>query len=73
MKIFVKVKPNSKTEGVRKVDPAHFEIRTKSPSREGKANAAAIDALARHLHIPKSRIKILTGTKSKQKVFEVSC
>lgn len=71
MRIFVKVKPNSKTEGVRKIDPAHFEVRTKSPPREGKANTAAIDALACHLRIPKSRIKILAGAKSKQKVFEI--
>ncbi len=71
MKIFVKVKPNSKTQSVKKIDPAHFEVRTKSPPREGKANAAAIDALARHLHVSKSQIKILAGAKSKQKVFEI--
>ncbi len=72
MKIFVKVKPNSKTESVKKLDPAHFEVRTKSPPREGKANSAAIDALARHLHISKSQIKIFSGARSKQKVFEIS-
>jgi len=89
MKIFVKVKPNSKTESVKKidpergregsqrvsasygVDPAHFEIRTKSTPREGKANAAVISALARHLGISKSQIKILAGAKSKQKIFEI--
>ncbi len=71
MKIFVKVRPNSKTQSVKKIDPIHFEVRTKSPPREGKANAAVINALARHLHIPKSQIKILAGAKSKQKVFEI--
>ncbi len=71
MKIFVKVKPNSKTEGVKKIDPTHFEVRVKTPPIEGKANAAAISALARHLGIPRSRIKILAGAKSKQKVFEI--
>lgn len=71
MKIFIKVKPNSKTESVKRTDPAHFEVRTKSPPHEGKANASAINALARHLHIPKSRIKILAGARSKQKIFEI--
>jgi hypothetical protein len=71
MKIFVKVKPNSKTESVKRTDPAHFEVRTKSPPREGKANTAVINALARHLNIPKSRIKILAGAKSRQKIFEI--
>ncbi len=71
MKIFVKVKPNSKKESVKRIDPAHFEIWVKAPPAEGKANAAAINLLARHFDIPKSRIKIVTGAKSKQKVFEI--
>lgn len=72
MKIFIRVKPNSKKDSVRRIDVAHFEIQTKSPPREGKANAAAVTALAHHLGIPKSRIKILAGAKSKQKVFEIA-
>jgi uncharacterized protein YggU (UPF0235/DUF167 family) len=71
MKIFVKVKPNSKIEKVKEIDSTHFEIFTKFPPREGKANAAAIDALARHFNISKSRIKIIFGAKSKQKIFEI--
>ena len=71
VKIFVKVKPNSKTEGIKETGPAHFEVRVKTPPVEGKANAAAINALARHLGVPKSHIKILAGAKSKQKVFEI--
>jgi len=71
MKIFVKVKPNSKIERFKEIDPINFEIFTRLPPREGKANAAAIDALARHFNISKSRIKILAGAKSKQKIFEI--
>jgi uncharacterized protein YggU (UPF0235/DUF167 family) len=71
VKIFAKIKPGSKNESVRKIDAAHFEIHVKAPAREGKANAAAISALARHLNVPKSKIKLLAGAKSKQKVFGV--
>jgi hypothetical protein len=71
LKIFAKVKPNSKKEGVKQIDSAHFEIRVKAPPAEGKANAAAINSLARHLNVPKTRIKIAAGAKSKQKVFEI--
>ena len=71
MKVFVRVKPNSKTESIKRMNSAHFEVRTKSPPREGKANAATINALARHLHIPKSQIKIFAGARSKQKIFEI--
>lgn len=72
MKIFVKVKPNSKRDGIERMDATHFEIRTKSPPKEGRANIAAVDALARHLGIPRSKITILAGVRSKQKVFEIS-
>jgi len=71
VKIFAKVKPNSKNEAVKKIDAAHFEISVKSPAREGKANTAAISALARHLNVPKPKIKLLSGAKSKQKVFDI--
>ncbi|RJP43624.1 DUF167 domain-containing protein [Candidatus Parcubacteria bacterium] len=72
MKVFVTVKPNSKKDSVEELDTSHFKIQTKSPPRDGKANSAAISALARHLGVPKSRIEIIAGAKSKQKVFEVA-
>ena len=72
MKIFAKVKPNSKKDEIKKLDDTHFEIRVTAQAREGKANAAAIKALSNYLGIPPSRIKIHTGAKSKQKIFEVS-
>jgi len=71
VKIFVKVKPRSKKDGVLKIDTAHFEVRTTSPSREGRANASVIEALARRLGVPKSKIEIIAGSKSRQKVFEI--
>ena len=71
MKLFVKVKPNSKKEGVRKMDATHFEVLVHSPPLDGKANMAVIAALARHLKVPKSNIRITAGAKSKQKIFEV--
>jgi len=72
MKIFVKVKPNSKKEEVKQIDSTHFEVRVKSAPKEGKANMAVIKSLAEYLDIPKSRIKIISGKKSKHKIMEVS-
>jgi len=72
MKIFVRVKPNSKTESVKRINADHFEVCTKAPPREGKANSAAMRNLAQYLGVPKSRINILAGAKSRQKVFFVS-
>lgn len=72
MKIFVKVKPNSKKDGVQKIDADRFSVLTKSPPREGRANIAVIEALSQYFDIPRSRIKILAGAKSKQKHLRLS-
>ncbi|TSC67730.1 MAG: hypothetical protein G01um101466_652 [Parcubacteria group bacterium Gr01-1014_66] len=71
MKIFVTLKPNSRKEVIERIDATHFKIHTKSPPREGRANAMAIHALAYYLDIPKSRIKICAGAKLKQKILEI--
>jgi hypothetical protein len=70
-KIFVKVKPNSKTEEVRHIDETHFEVRVKEPPTEGRANRAVVKALADYLRIPTSRIGIKSGLSSRTKVLEI--
>ena len=72
MKIFVSVKPNARKDSVERIDATHFAVRTKSPPREGKANAAVVKAVAGNLGVSASSIKLLAGAKSKQKVFGVS-
>jgi uncharacterized protein YggU (UPF0235/DUF167 family) len=46
MKIQVKVKPNSKTQEVSQ-EGSSFAVKVKEPAREGKANLAVIELLAR--------------------------
>lgn len=71
MKIFAKVKPNSKKEEIKRIDSSHFEIRVRAAARENKANVAAISALAKFLSIAKSRLKIISGEKIRQKVLKI--
>jgi uncharacterized protein (TIGR00251 family) len=71
MKIQVKVKPNSKTEEVSQ-EGDRFVIKVKEPPREGKANQAVIKLLAEHFGAPRSRVRILSGFKSRNKVVEVA-
>ena len=70
MKIQVKVKPNSKTEEVSQ-EGNSFIIKVKEPPKEGKANQAVIKLLAGHFGVPQSRVRILSGFKSKNKIIEV--
>jgi uncharacterized protein (TIGR00251 family) len=70
VKIRVNVKPNSKIEELTHQGD-DFTIRVKEPTKEGKANLAVIKLLAHHFGIPRSRVRILSGLKSRNKVIEV--
>jgi len=71
MKIQVKVKPNSRTEEVSQ-ESESFIVRVKEPPKEGKANLAVVKLLAEHFGVPKSKVRILSGFGSRNKVVEVT-
>jgi uncharacterized protein (TIGR00251 family) len=71
MRIFVKAKLRAKESRVHAIDGSHFKVSVKGPPVEGKANQQIVEALAEELKIPKSRITLVSGHTSKQKVFEV--
>lgn len=71
MKIQVKVKPNSRTEEVNQEDDS-FIVKVREPPTEGKANQAVIRLLAEHFGVPKSRVRILSGFRSRSKIIEVA-
>jgi len=71
MKIQVKVKPSSKTEEVSQ-EGHSFIVKIKEPPKEGKANQAVVKLLAEHFGIPQSRVRILSGFRSRNKVVEVA-
>ena len=71
MKIQVKVKPNFRTEELIQ-EGESFIVKVKEPPKEGKANQAVIKLLAEHFGVPQSRVRILSGFRSKNKVIEVA-
>lgn len=70
MKISVRVKPNMKEEKVERVKDV-FTVYVKEPAKEGRANKAVIELLSDYFKVSKSKIVILAGIKSKQKIIEV--
>lgn len=72
MKISVKVKPNAKTASVEKTAENVYTVLVKAPAKEGKANAAVVEALSEYFDRPKSRITILRGQTGKNKIVEIS-
>lgn len=48
-----------------------FKVYVNKPSREGLANAQAIELLADHFKVKKYRIKIIRGGKSRNKIIQI--
>jgi uncharacterized protein (TIGR00251 family) len=71
MKIQVKVKPNSKAEELSQEGDS-FIAKVKEPPKEGKANQAVIKLVAEHFGISQSKVRILSGLRSRNKVIEIA-
>ncbi len=71
MRISVKVKPNAKQERVEKMGEGNFSVWIKEKPVEGRANDAAIRALAEYFHVPASQVVLIKGRTAREKVFEV--
>lgn len=54
------------------VDGNHILVGLMSKPERGKANAELIRKLARHFGVPSSRVRILSGFKSKRKIVEIT-
>jgi len=72
MKIFVKVKPRAKIEKVEKVDERNFTVFVKEPPIKGLANQAVTKVLAEYFKVSSSKVKIISGHTSKQKIIEIT-
>jgi uncharacterized protein len=71
MRISVKVKTNAREVRVEKTVGGEYRVLVKSKPVEGKANEAVREALAEHFGIPRSRVTLILGQTSKQKVFDI--
>jgi uncharacterized protein (TIGR00251 family) len=70
MKIRVRVSPKSVTDEI-VGEGDTLVARVKEPPQEGRANQAVMKLLARHFHVPVSQVRIRSGVKSRNKVFEI--
>jgi uncharacterized protein (TIGR00251 family) len=85
MRVFVKAKPGAKDEKI-EPPPAKlwqvsnsdtsenkewFKVWVKEPPLQGKANEAIIKVLADYFKVSKSQVKLISGSATKQKVFEI--
>jgi hypothetical protein len=71
MRITVKAKPNAREEKVEKIDENNFVVSVKERPEKGKANEAIRNALAVYFKVASSRVKIVSGYSSRNKIVEV--
>ncbi|KKW18413.1 MAG: hypothetical protein A2131_01885 [Candidatus Sungbacteria bacterium GWC2_49_10] len=71
MKIFVTVKPNTRTRRVAELDSTHLLVSVNAPARRGEANTRLIEILAEYYNIPTRSIKIAAGFRSRKKIVVV--
>jgi uncharacterized protein (TIGR00251 family) len=71
MRFNLKVIPNASCTEIIIEKNGNLKVKVQVPPEDGKANKAVIQLLAHHLKIPKNRIKIIAGEKSRQKIIEV--
>jgi len=67
----VKVTPNARTNAIDGFHDGVLKVKIKAPPDKGKANDELIDFLAESFHIPKSRIRIISGHSSRLKKLEI--
>ncbi|MEP7127450.1 MAG: DUF167 domain-containing protein [Chitinophagales bacterium] len=72
MKLFIKIKPNSKTNQLLKDAEGNWVLKVKAPPVDGKANDEVIRVLAKILKLPKSAITILSGHTNSNKRLEIA-
>ncbi|MDD5495978.1 MAG: DUF167 domain-containing protein [Candidatus Omnitrophica bacterium] len=71
MKISVKVKLNAKKERVETLDNGGLAVWVKAKPVKGKANEALREILAEYFGVARSKVMLLRGHTSRNKIFEV--
>jgi uncharacterized protein (TIGR00251 family) len=71
MRLNVRVIPKSSMKLVQAEIDGSLKVKLTAPPEKGKANKELIEVLAAHYKIHKSKVKIVKGATSKDKVVEI--
>ena len=77
MRIAVRAKPGARKSAVEPLPPLEgssqprFAVAVTAPAADGRANRAIERALAEHLGLPPSRVRIVLGHTARDKVVEI--
>ncbi|MEK7451019.1 MAG: DUF167 domain-containing protein [Patescibacteria group bacterium] len=71
MKVSVVAHPNSKRPRIEKDLLGTLHVYVNKPPLEGKSNQAVIEALAEYFNVKKRCVMLISGERSKTKLFEI--
>ncbi len=71
MRISVKVKPNSRQERIEKIGEKELILCVNAPAKEDKANRRVRELLSEYFDVAKTRVVILKGHNSRNKIIEI--
>jgi len=71
MKVTIIAHPNAKNPRVETDLLGTLHVYVNQPPLEGRANAAVRDALAEHFEVKKAKVLMVSGERSKLKIFEI--
>jgi len=71
LRVQIQVVPRARKLGIELLPDGRLQVRVSAPAEGGRANAAVIEALAKHFNVPKRAVTILHGVTSRSKLVEV--
>lgn len=71
MKVSVIVKPGSKKGDVIEEVSGGLVVFLRAKAHDGEANKSLVKILAKHFGVAQTRIKLVSGSKSRKKVMEI--
>lgn len=71
VRLEVRVKPRSRRPGVERAGPNAYRVEVAAAPDKGRANREVLERLAEALDIPVSRLRIVRGETSPNKIVEV--
>lgn len=67
----LKVKPNARVDALEQLADGSWQAQVRAAPVDGKANAAVIALVARHLGVAKAKVSIRSGAGARLKLVEV--
>ncbi|MCS5599740.1 MAG: DUF167 domain-containing protein [Rhodospirillales bacterium] len=71
-KLLVKVKPNARENSLRQFQGATWIAEVKASPKDGKANRAVIELIAKQFKVTKSRVSIKSGKSGLIKLIQLN-